>query len=212
LKHFLPNPNLRLAFFLLLMMISQQSCQTGTSFFPDFLGSPSMPDSTINHTIQLRNAAETPGWIKNAIIDTQHVAVLTTSNEMEYLIAYQDPDGERGTFIGFEITSLTSDLLDFPSKKVKSKHFMTENGIYLRMPIEEVLNIKGRNFFKHSENGITTYRYFGAPKDFLSRHRSEEYMFEFEEVEKRVSRIRFGFIGPMVAGPQENLLQKRAGR
>lgn len=135
--------------------------------------------------------------------------MLITSTEMEYLIAYQDPDGAKGTFIAFEVTSLRSDLLEFPGKKVKSKHFMTENGIYLGMPIAKALEIKGGNCLKYSENGITTYQYFGAPKDFLLRHRSERYLFEFEEVEKRVSRIRFGFIGPMVTSPQENLLQKR---
>jgi hypothetical protein len=160
-----------------------------------------MPDSSINH-LQLRNPASTPDSVKNMLTNGSRVAVFTTADEMEYLVAHQDPDGPPGSFVGFEVSHLSSDLIDYPNKKTTVKHFTTENGMYLNMPLDDLLDIKGNEYVKSNNNGVTVYRYMGAPKDFLSRHNSEEYILEFEEVEGKVSRIRFGFIGPLIQSPQ----------
>lgn len=155
------------------------------------------PDSSVNNLIQLRNAEKTPDSISAAINDSLGVIVLTTRNDLQYLIAYQYPGDPKGSFIGFEITHLSTDLLDYPNKKVNADEFVTQNGIRLGMTSADLAQIKGDSVEINSSNGISTYTYTGAQPDFLTRHASDQYIFECELVNDQVSRIRFGFLPEM---------------
>jgi len=73
------------------------------------------------------------------------------------------------------------------------------------MPIKKFLKLKEGIPIKSTENGVTSYLYLDAPDDFLKRHQSTRYIFECEEVEGRISRIRFGFIGRALAGADAEL-------
>jgi len=189
-KHFL---------LLLSLVIILQSCRSGSgknnkeAVSPE-LSKAAMPDSSVNTFLELRNALKTPDSLRHVTNDSITVLVLTTSDEMEYLVAHPYPGDADGSFIGFEISHLSSDLIDYPNIKIPANRFTTQNGIYLGMPMNDLLKVKGEPGNRHDVEGLTTLTYLGAPKDFLDRHKSEEYIFECQVANGTVARIRFGFV------------------
>jgi hypothetical protein len=169
-------------------------CRLKGMKFPFVNMSVKSPDSTVNRLLKLRDPASVPDWLRKAINDTSHTVILKNIDETEYLIAYNDPDRSPGSFVGFEITHLSTNIIDLPMRKVNVRHFATENGYRLQMPIEDFLEEKEGIPIKTEQNGVTNYTYFDVPRDFLTRYKSDGYLFECEAVEGKVSRIRFGFV------------------
>lgn len=151
-----------------------------------------LPDSSIVHFLRLRNAASTPDSIKAAIKD--NVVVLSTSDETRFLIAYQYPGDPPGSFIGFDLLGLSSELAEYPYKKTTLENFETENGITLVPFLDEILKKKGSDYVIKEENGLVTYTWYDAPPDFLKRYNSSEYLFEVSAMDSLVTRIRFGLV------------------
>ena len=192
---------------LIIFILFFQSCGPGADKGLS-LKTAVMPDSSVNKMLKLLNAEFTPDSIKNAI-DSNGIVVLTTNDETKFVIAYQFPGGPKGSFIGFELCGMKSEIIDYPAKKVNTEQFKTTNGIYFGMPENDFLKVKGDKFQKTSDHDdIATYVYTEAPEDFLQRHNSQQYIFECEMSLKKVSRIRFGFLPEVVDSTSDRRLKK----
>jgi hypothetical protein len=150
-----------------------------------------IPDSSISNFLKLRDPVSTPDSIKKAIKD--NVVILSNKDETRFLIAYQYPGDPLGSFIGFELSGLSTEIVDYPIK-TNIPSFVTENGVSNNCELEEILKFKGNNYYKTEENGLATYSFNDVPEDFLDRHNSEEYFFEVQAMEGLLNRIQFGFI------------------
>jgi hypothetical protein len=181
---------------LLILICSLQSCRHPVREHkkgPELLQATS-PDSSVNALLELRNAAKTPDSINTTYNDSTHVVVLSTSDELQFLIAYQSPGEDSGSYIGFEISRLSKDLMDYPYKKLKTEKFITQNGIFLEMSVADLIKIKGPQFEKKSDSGLDTYIWTVTPADFLKRHHASKYIFQCDVAFDKISRIRFGFM------------------
>ena len=185
------------------------ACGTGEKRDQSKVSSKAVPnltfDTAIYNLLQLRNAAATPDSIK-ARINNDSALVFITKDEMEYLIAYPDPLQPPGSFIGFEITGITTKLNDYPTIKTNIERFNTNSGINRRTPIGDVLKSKGEPMSTNSSNGITTYQFKGPPNIYVNAN--EMYIFEVEEVNGGITRIRFGLI-PAKAEEQSTRIPRK---
>lgn len=195
------------ALLLVIVILLIQGCGPGADK-KSSLKAAVMPDSSVNKMLQLLNAEFTPDSIKNAI-DSNGMVVLTTNDETKFMIAYQFPGGPKGSFIGFELCGMKSEIIDYPAKKVNTDLFKTTNGIYFGMPEADFLKVKGDKYQKTSDHeDIATYVYTDAPEDFLQRHNSQQYIFECEMSLQKVSRIRFGFLPEVIDSTSDRRLKK----
>ena len=148
---------------------------------------------SVDSFIYVRNAGLVPAYVKNRLDASYNVVILTNADETEILSAYQDTGLLAGSFIGYQIKQISSNDVvdwDFPIITTKVPRFTTTNGIYLHMPVTELLKIKGEPSEKKSSDGITSYLYL---EEESNRKANEQYAFYCEAVNGAVLLIRAGY-------------------
>lgn len=149
-------------------IVREQSVETKTKQTDPVDTSKVQPDTTINKKLILRNArstgdffpAESKLFLKEGLRSSP---VLTTCNlnGSQYLFAYHFEGDSKNSFSVFEIgyTSALDTVESVSLLKLTEETFRTESGLHLGMGSDDVIRIKGGDFVKTEENGITQFYY-----------------------------------------------------
>jgi len=127
------------------------------------------------------------------------VTVFTDKEKKEYLIAYQYEGDVKNSFSCFEIGYLKDDLkLEKDVTETKYDDFKTESGVKLGMSLEEIINLKGRNYKVEKKPNEEIIRYvIDNPDDpKIKQYEMPPYFMEFYLKDNRVYKIIFGFEYP----------------
>lgn len=149
-----------------------------------------IPDTTINSLYVLRDA-------KSSGKEVSPFIIFTNTDKTKYLFAFQHEGDINYSFSEFEIGYITGGI----EKEENSRYFITEyedfkteSNIHLGMTLEDLENIKGKNYTRNGD--IITYLVNDIDCDFLRRYNMPEYFFRCELIDNRVCNIKFGFTYP----------------
>lgn len=167
-----------------------------------------IPDTSINKKLFLSDFQSLSNFYsttKNIVtierVRESPVVIFSNKNNKEYLIAYQYEGGMKNSFDCYEIGYLLNEreLEKETFYNTSEDSFKTESNIYLGLPLENLISIKGASFKKNvvGTKTILTYRNCDFENsDFLQRYNMPSYFMEFTMQENRIIKIKFGFDYP----------------
>ncbi|WP_017733371.1 hypothetical protein [Nafulsella turpanensis] len=160
------------------------------------------PDSTIHGVLKLHNRTSLDEFYGETerlkLVDSlreAYVLPFCNRNGSQYLFGYQYEGNEKLSFSVFEIGYVKKDM-EVCEARVDVENFSTESGIKLGMPLEELLELKGKEYEFRSDS-LIIYKiddYSGS--EFLQKYNMPAYFLECSMNASRVSKIKLGFEYP----------------
>ncbi len=171
----------------------------------DSLNSPEIhPDTTINEIMRLEDNISTNKFYQNndnfsyvEFVRESPIVLFLSSDNKEYLMAYQYEGNTKNTFSYFEIGYNDTLLDQYPKIKTNYERFYTESGLSLGISLKDLISIKGSNYIDVNNNkSVIMYRNI-ADSAFLDRYKMPAYNIEIELTDYNiVKNIKFGFEYP----------------
>jgi hypothetical protein len=171
-------------------------------------GESIIPDTTINNKIILENyrslstfyMTKRPLSIVEGLRENP-VIIFRNESDREYLLAYQYEGNTENAFSCFEIGYVEDDEIISleKSNQTQETYFQTESGLRLGLSLEEVTQIKGREYVKQKSGDYTVLRYKiddFENSNFLKKFNFPEYFIEIKLRNNIVANLKFGFSYP----------------
>ncbi len=171
-------------------------------------GERTIPDTTINNKIILENyrslstfyLTKRPLSIVEGLRENP-VIIFRNESDREYLLAYQYEGNTENAFSCFEIGYVEDDEIISleKSNQTQETYFQTESGLRLGLSLEDVTQIKGREYVKQKSGDYTVLRYKiddYENSNFLKKFNFPEYFIEIKLRNNIVANLKFGFSYP----------------
>jgi hypothetical protein len=171
-------------------------------------GESIIPDTTINNKIILENygslstfyTTKRPLSIVERLRESP-VIIFRNESDREYLLVYQYEGNTENAFSCFEIGYVEDDEIISleKSNQTQETYFQTESGLRLGLSLEDVTQIKGREYVKQKSGDFTVLRYKiddYENSNFLKKFNFPEYFIEIKLRNNIVTNLKFGFSYP----------------
>lgn len=167
-----------------------------------------LPDSTINGIFILSNPKSFLDFYKES--SKTHLQdeissynpfgysfiAFVNKDTSQYLISFEFDGDVTNSYSAFEIGYVTTDFFRCIDVFYVTEYrfFSTESGIFLNMPSDQLLELKGKNCCIKNNNTINYY--LDDNSLFCMRYKQYKYFLKCEVNNGKVSKINFGFIYP----------------
>ncbi|WP_430613530.1 hypothetical protein [Flavobacterium sp. JP2137] len=184
-------------------VINHNSIITTSEKLIDFV-----PDTTINKKLFLENSSSLVGIYSGSkplkLIERLRespINIFVNKSNKEYLLAYQYEGNTNYTYSCIEIGYLEDDkvIKSNDLTQTEETYFKTESGLSLGLSLEEVVNIKGKEYEQQEFNDfiVLSYRIDDYESSaFLKRYRMPGYFIQIKLKNNIVTKITFGFDYP----------------
>ena len=186
-------------FYVVILMLFSMRCISQEQF---------LPDSTINGIFVLSNSESAQIFYKD--ISKTHLQyensvynpfgydfiAFVNKDSSQYLIAFHYDGDVINSYSAFEMGYVTYDFFKYVKIYYLTEFeiFKTESDIYLNMPLDQLLDIKGNNY-KNEDKSIIYYLDIDN-SDFVRRYKTHDYYLRCEVDNGKVCKINFGFTYP----------------